>query len=306
MTQTAARTNPDIYAYTGTAQDSFSEDLVAALAELHNPLADQRADVPTKAGGRFSYRYAALPDILDQVRPVLARHHLALLQSVVQEAPGTIGVITRLQHSSGRYQDFGPLVLPAAGDAQSVGGAITYARRYALCTVLGIAADEDSDGKSSGESTATQTVRSSLQAGGRAEAGTNPERTAGPASPATSEPTVAEPPLVAEGSGSEPGGPVELRRSGEKAGSPGSQTSEGGEPGLTGGAGSPPSHEEALAEALKLVGNRSSKLRGYVNTFCGTRYTTQTFDEVTTTQLALTIAKLRELIETGTTTKGGP
>lgn len=96
--------------------------------------------------GKFSYSYADLPDIVDAVRPVLATHGLGIGQTVEASGPGTVAVTTRIFHSAGHSESFGPLTLPAGNDAQSAGSAITYARRYSLCAALGIAADEDDDG----------------------------------------------------------------------------------------------------------------------------------------------------------------
>lgn len=95
--------------------------------------------------GSFTYKYASLPDIFDLVNPVLRRHDLVLSQSV-GGTDGTIAVETRIAHKSGHVERYGPLVMKVSADPKSVGSAITYARRYALCAALGIAPDEDDDG----------------------------------------------------------------------------------------------------------------------------------------------------------------
>lgn len=117
--------------------------LVAAQLELQNPPKTSTAKVPTKSGGSYSYTYAPLPEILDAVRPILQKHGLAISQDVVGEG-GYVGVITRLIHQSGEDLIAGPVMLPAT-DPQQAGAVITYLRRYSLCAVLGIAADEDDD-----------------------------------------------------------------------------------------------------------------------------------------------------------------
>lgn len=107
---------------------------------------DTTVTVPTKDGGKFSYRYATLPDILEAVSPVLRKEGLVLNQSV--ESNGDhIGVETRIYHKAGHVETFGPVLIKVAGDAKAAGSAITYARRYALCAALGIAPDEDDDGQ---------------------------------------------------------------------------------------------------------------------------------------------------------------
>ena len=116
--------------------------LVAAQADLRNPPKDKKVD----AGSR-QYKYADLATILDLVRPILAKHGLAITQDVVMQ-DGRLLIYTRLIHSSGECLDFGPLAGQVGADWQKTGGGITYARRYALQSVLAIHADEDDDGAS--------------------------------------------------------------------------------------------------------------------------------------------------------------
>jgi len=138
-------TSPDV-----PVSSTFGADLVAALSELTNPPKGETATVPTKSGGSFSYDYAGLPAILDHVRPVLGRHGLALVQEAITElrdGAALVGVNTRLVHTSGEMLTAGPLLLPAGATPQTAGSALTYAARYAVCRLLGIAgADEDDDG----------------------------------------------------------------------------------------------------------------------------------------------------------------
>jgi hypothetical protein len=113
--------------------------LVAIQADLRNPPKDKTANT-----GTYSYKYADLASILDMIRPVLAKHQCALPQEVRMEE-GRLLIYTRLIHASGECMEFGPLAGSVGGDWQKVGGGITYARRYALQAILGIAADEDDD-----------------------------------------------------------------------------------------------------------------------------------------------------------------
>jgi hypothetical protein len=120
---------------------------VAFQGEITNPIKNRTVTVEHKSGGgRHSYSYAELPDIIDLVRPVLAKHGLGVTQDASSEADGTIAVITRCFHTSGQWVESDPYRLPAGQDAQSAGSAVTYARRYSLCAFLGIAADADDDG----------------------------------------------------------------------------------------------------------------------------------------------------------------
>lgn len=114
---------------------------VAAWAELPAVEKTRRTNA-----GAYTYTYADLSDVLATVRPVLARHGFAVSQSAVT-ATGGVGVETRITHKAGHTESYGPTVVPFNGDARAAGGAITYARRYALSAALGIATEDDTDAR---------------------------------------------------------------------------------------------------------------------------------------------------------------
>ena len=111
---------------------------VAALADLEDIAKTSTADM-----GGWSYRYADLGAVLAHVRPVLARHGLAVHQEAHSVDVGVVAVTTTVWHTSGQSIRSEPLTMPARGGAQDVGSAITYARRYALMTFLGLASEDD-------------------------------------------------------------------------------------------------------------------------------------------------------------------
>lgn len=114
--------------------------LAAAQGEFTNPPKSK-----TVHAGVKKYSFAPLPEILDAIRPVLAKHKLAVVQMVSRGA-----LDTRLIHESG--QMLGSVYpLPEIADSQAMGSAITYARRYSLCALLGIAAEDDEDGAAATE-----------------------------------------------------------------------------------------------------------------------------------------------------------
>jgi ERF superfamily len=87
--------------------------------------------------------YADLSDVLDVVRPILAEHGLAYVQFPCESVQGSVAVATRLVHESGEWME-SEVSMPSQGSgAQGVGSAITYARRYSLMAVLGLAAEDD-------------------------------------------------------------------------------------------------------------------------------------------------------------------
>ena len=132
---------------TSEATDKIAPLLVAALNEFSCLAPGGTANVPTKAGGSYSYSYLTLPQTLDQAREILSKHQLAFHQDVSGEGQ-RVFVTTRIWHVSGQWVESAATPMPAAGGAQDIGSSITYGRRYNLLAFLGIAAaGDDDDGK---------------------------------------------------------------------------------------------------------------------------------------------------------------
>ena len=123
------------------------ETLAAALAAAQAAMPAIVKDRVAKIGPGREYRYADLATILATVRPVLGAHGLALTQRT-QIRGDAIVLLTELRHASGEVLDSEYPVAAIGIKHQDMGGALTYARRYALCGLVGIAADEDDDGAS--------------------------------------------------------------------------------------------------------------------------------------------------------------
>jgi hypothetical protein len=92
----------------------------------------------------FKSTYAGLPSILEVVLPILHKHGIVLTQFPVSEE-GRIGVTTRLANANECLDSTFTLPL-AQNTPQGAGSAITYARRYALVSMLGLNVDDDDDG----------------------------------------------------------------------------------------------------------------------------------------------------------------
>ena len=128
--------------------------LAAALAKaqmvLTNPeksltgtLPGNRPDEP----GR-TFRYASLSSGLDIVRKVLGQHEIATLQTtVIDQDIQTVSLTTVLAHASGEWiaSDWPVCALSEMATPRRMGAALTYARRYALFTLVGIAGEDDLD-----------------------------------------------------------------------------------------------------------------------------------------------------------------
>lgn len=135
---------------TSESTDDLFAALAKAQAEIANPAKDKQARVPMKSGGTYSYTYADIADVLNVVRPALAKHGLAVMQTT-SLVSGDIILVTRIGHASGQWIEADYPVCQIGGDHRTMGAALTYARRYALCPMVGIAADEDTDGECAAE-----------------------------------------------------------------------------------------------------------------------------------------------------------
>src|SRR4051812_18743897 len=124
--------------------------LAKAQIELQNPEKSLTATIhsPFPREGDRSFRYASLSSGLDLVRKSLGRHEIATVQTTsIDEGAGLIRLTTTLAHSSGEWVSSDWPVCPVTETAapHRMGAALTYARRYALFTLVGIAGEDDLD-----------------------------------------------------------------------------------------------------------------------------------------------------------------
>jgi len=115
---------------------------------LNSALVDAIGQIPAiKATGinaHLKNAYLTLGDIIAGVRPTLSKHGLAISQRPVVTSAGA-GCITTILHKDGGSFETSLLLPVAQSTPQAIGSAITYARRYTLTGLLGIAADIDDD-----------------------------------------------------------------------------------------------------------------------------------------------------------------
>lgn len=124
--------------------NELSKALTAFQKNTPKITKDKTAKVPTKTGKDYSYDYADLASIWDKIRGNLADNELSVIQSPSSRT-GEATLTTVLAHSSGQWvEDEMPLKI-VQDTPQGQGSAITYARRYMLCAMLGIVADSDTD-----------------------------------------------------------------------------------------------------------------------------------------------------------------
>jgi len=129
---------------------AFAGALAKAQAELTNPEKTLVATIPspTPKEGARTFRYASLSSGLDIVRKTLGKHEIATVQTTsIDQRTSLIRLTTVLAHSSGEWMSSDWPVCPVSETAvpHKMGAALTYARRYALFTLVGIAGEDDLD-----------------------------------------------------------------------------------------------------------------------------------------------------------------
>ena len=133
-----------------TPAQEFATALVEFQAELPHVGKDSTADT-----GKYSYTYAALPDIFDSVLPALTKNGLSFTAAPAMTEHGFVLRFALLHTAGHREEGAYPLPDPAKATPQQIGSAITYGRRYCFCAVTGIAPDEDDDGAAASERSAS-------------------------------------------------------------------------------------------------------------------------------------------------------
>ena len=129
---------------------SLAAALAKAQAELVNPEKSLVATIRPDGtgGGERTFRYAPLSSGLDIVRKTLGQHEIATVQTTaIDQAAGIVNLTTVLAHASGEWiaSDWPVCAISETATPQRMGAALTYARRYALFTLVGIAGEDDLD-----------------------------------------------------------------------------------------------------------------------------------------------------------------
>lgn len=126
----------------------LAEALAKAQGAIPAPMKNRTVDFTDNQGKRVHYNYADLADVIDCIRKPLSENGLSIIH-VLEYGSRSYGLVTTLLHSSGEsISTWYPLPDPALPGMkpQAFGSAITYARRYSLSALVGIASEEDDDG----------------------------------------------------------------------------------------------------------------------------------------------------------------
>jgi hypothetical protein len=124
--------------------------LAKAQAELFNPEKSMTATIRSddKGGAKQIFRYAPLSSGLEILRKTLSQHEIAILQATaIDQAAGVVKLTTTLCHSSGEWvgSTWPVCSIVDMASPKRMGAALTYARRYALFALAGIAGEDDLD-----------------------------------------------------------------------------------------------------------------------------------------------------------------
>jgi hypothetical protein len=154
-----------------------SSETVAAIAtalakaqiELSNPEKSAVGLISnlSRGEGERTFRYAPLSTGLELVRKSLGGHQIAVLQTTEIDRPsGTVNLTTVLMHTSGEWisSDWPVCQLSDAAMPRRMGAALTYARRYSLFALVGIAGEDDTDLDAAEAPATTSTINASQSA----------------------------------------------------------------------------------------------------------------------------------------------
>jgi hypothetical protein len=144
--------------------------LAKAQAELTNPEKSLVATIRPNSPGEAerSFRYAPLSSGLDIVRKTLGQHEIATVQTTaIDQTAGIVSLTTVLAHSSGEWiaSDWPVCAVSETATPHRMGAALTYARRYALFTLVGIAGEDDLDAPDLAKPTSQTTKSEKPQSG---------------------------------------------------------------------------------------------------------------------------------------------
>ena len=119
----------------------IAEALVSAQKEIKFAVKDS-------TNPHFKSKYANINSVIDAVKAPLNNHGIAILQSLSPSDDGKLHLTTRLIHSSGEWIEDTAVCPLQKQDAQGLGSAVSYIRRYSLSAFLSLYSDTDDDGQS--------------------------------------------------------------------------------------------------------------------------------------------------------------
>lgn len=137
-------------------QSEQINEIAAALSKCQGELENASK---TSANPFYKSKYADLAEVINVCKEPLSNNGLSIVQLTDISENGSIFVITQLNHSSGQWLRGYYPAKPVKDDPQGLGGAVTYARRYAYSAIIGIAQEDDDGNKASGRDDKKEVVK---------------------------------------------------------------------------------------------------------------------------------------------------
>lgn len=136
------------------AKEAWYEAMALFQAECPPIYKSRKATIKTRTGPGYSYKFAPLDAIKPLVDPILAKHGLTARWTLPALEQSKVTVECIVSHQLGHKETSGPVTMPIMGGQEDVGAnpmqrvaiAMTYAKRYSLLNILGLAPEEDEDG----------------------------------------------------------------------------------------------------------------------------------------------------------------
>ena len=150
--------------------DNGRKNLAAALVKAQ---AECQNVTMNKTNPHFRSRYADLAAVRDAIIPVFNKHGIAIIQTPTTDEFSGFALETRLVHSSGEQMIWSFPLPSDTSKMQAIGSAISYARRYTLSAIAGVASEEDDDGNAATTNTNGGGYPAGRGAGGASSAGGN-------------------------------------------------------------------------------------------------------------------------------------
>lgn len=123
---------------------SHSQEIKELISSLAKAQRVMKPAIYNKVNPHFKSRYADFASCMEACRIPLSDNGIAVIQSC-ETIDGKISLITILAHISGQWIKSEFPIIPSKMDSQAIGSAMTYAKRYSLCGMIGIVADEEGD-----------------------------------------------------------------------------------------------------------------------------------------------------------------
>jgi ERF superfamily len=120
-----------------------SESLKEFAPAMVKVQADIKHAIKDSTNPHFKSAYADLQAVTEACRPALVKHGFSVMHGVDSGDGSTVTVTARVLHQSGEWVESSLTLRPTKADPQGIGSAITYARRYTLAAIVGVATEDD-------------------------------------------------------------------------------------------------------------------------------------------------------------------